>query len=100
MDSKILYFSLWGAFHVAIFNTVLFMLLMSHARAVFSDPGIVPLPQSSLDFSDMYAHTNKTTLQKVKHVTSKKYPTPNNFLTFNRRIGLSVVNAKPIDLLG
>lgn len=56
--------SLWGAFHVAIFNTVLFMLLMSHARAVFSDPGIVSLPQSSIDFSDMYAHSNKTTLEK------------------------------------
>ena len=28
---------------------------MAHVRAVFSDPGIVPLPQSRLDFSDMHA---------------------------------------------
>ena len=27
---------------------------MAHLRAVFSDPGIVPLPQSKLDFSEMH----------------------------------------------
>ena len=28
---------------------------MAHVRAVFSDPGIVPLPQNRIDFSDMYS---------------------------------------------
>ncbi|KAL5280798.1 hypothetical protein ACFFRR_004669 [Megaselia abdita] len=30
---------------------------MSHLKAVFSDPGTVPLPQSRLDFSDMHANS-------------------------------------------
>jgi len=46
--------SLWGAFHVLSFNTVVFLLLMAHARAVFSDPGVVPLPAHRVDFSDVH----------------------------------------------
>ncbi|ROT63490.1 hypothetical protein C7M84_018613, partial [Penaeus vannamei] len=52
--------SLWGALHVLLFNTLVFMTLMAHVRAVFSDPGIVPLPQSRLDFSDMHAGGEKS----------------------------------------
>lgn len=52
---NISFYSLWGALHVLLFNTLVFMTLMAHVRAVFSDPGIVPLPQSRLDFSDMHA---------------------------------------------
>lgn len=47
--------SLWGAVHAVFFNIIVFMTIMAHVRAVFSDPGIVPLPQSRLDFSDMHA---------------------------------------------
>ncbi|XP_076065728.1 DNZDHHC/NEW1 zinc finger protein 11 [Oratosquilla oratoria] len=47
--------SLWGAVHVLFFNTVIFLTIMSHLRAVLSDPGIVPLPQSRIDFSDMHS---------------------------------------------
>ena len=36
-------------------NILVFMALMAHARAVFSDPGIVPFPQSRIDFSDMHS---------------------------------------------
>jgi len=50
--------SLWGAFHVVLFNTVVFLLLMAHSRAVFSDPGIVPLPKHRVDFSDVHDKTN------------------------------------------
>ena len=32
---------------------------ISHARAVFSDPGIVPLPKTGLDFSDMHSGQRK-----------------------------------------
>lgn len=36
---------------------------MAHIRAVFSDPGIVPLPHNNLDFSDMHIG-NRVPLQK------------------------------------
>jgi len=55
--------SLWGAFHAVAFNSVVLLLMMSHMRAVFSDPGIVPLPQSKLDFSEF--HTVKSFLQET-----------------------------------
>ncbi|XP_041373171.1 palmitoyltransferase ZDHHC3-like [Gigantopelta aegis] len=48
-------YSLWGAFHVVVFNTILFLLIISHLRAVLSDPGIVPLPTANIDFSDMHS---------------------------------------------
>jgi len=47
--------SLWGAFNVVLFNTVVFLLSMAHVRAVITDPGTVPLPQSKMDFSDMHS---------------------------------------------
>jgi len=46
--------SLWGSFHVILFNTVVLLLFFCHARAVFSDPGIVPLPLHRIDFSDSH----------------------------------------------
>jgi len=51
--------SLWGAFHAVAFNSVVLLLMMSHMRAVFSDPGIVPLPQSKLDFSEFHTGMQK-----------------------------------------
>merc|ERR1719418_143202 len=47
--------TLWGSLHVVLFNIIIFMLFMSHARAVFSDPGIVPLPKHRIDFSDSHS---------------------------------------------
>lgn len=47
--------SVWAPLHVILFNTVVFLLAMAHMKAVFSDPGIVPLPQNRLDFSDMHS---------------------------------------------
>jgi len=47
--------TLWGSLHVLLFNIIIFMLFMSHARAVFSDPGIVPLPKHRIDFSDSHS---------------------------------------------
>ena len=54
-----LYFRLWGAFNVVLYNTVVFLMVISHLRAVLSDPGIVPLPKNSLDFSDMHSGNKK-----------------------------------------
>lgn len=45
----------WGPVHVVVFNTLVFLLGMSHMKAVLSDPGTVPLSQSRLDFSDMHS---------------------------------------------
>ncbi len=49
--------SYWGIFHVVIFNVITLMLFMSHSRAVFSDPGIVPLPPNRIDFSDHHSNS-------------------------------------------
>lgn len=51
--------TLWGAFHVVSFNTIVFMLFMAHTRAVFSDPGIVPLPPHRIDFSDLHSKSKE-----------------------------------------
>lgn len=49
-----MYDSAWGPVHVIAFNTLVFLLGMSHMKAVLSDPGTVPLSQSRLDFSDLH----------------------------------------------
>uniref|UniRef100_A0A8C6VMF1 Palmitoyltransferase n=1 Tax=Naja naja TaxID=35670 RepID=A0A8C6VMF1_NAJNA len=43
----------WCPFHAVAFNLVVLMLLICHTRAVFADPGVVPLPDTALDFSDL-----------------------------------------------
>ncbi|XP_046388189.1 palmitoyltransferase ZDHHC3 [Ischnura elegans] len=52
--------SLWGPFNAVLFNTIIFLLGMAHLKAVCSDPGIVPLPQSRLDFSDIHTGSQKS----------------------------------------
>ncbi len=51
--------SYWGIFHIFNFNLIIIMLFMSHSRAVFSDPGIVPLPPNRIDFSDHHSKGSK-----------------------------------------
>lgn len=55
--------SLWGPFHVVTFNIVVLLLIMSHLKAVCSDPGVVPLPQSRMDFSDIYTDNPEAKLE-------------------------------------
>ncbi|XP_003703773.1 DNZDHHC/NEW1 zinc finger protein 11 isoform X1 [Megachile rotundata] len=55
--------SLWGPFHVVAFNIVVLLLIMSHLKAVCSDPGVVPLPQSRMDFSDIYTDNPEAKLE-------------------------------------
>jgi hypothetical protein len=50
--------SYWGLFHILVFNVIILMLFMSHSRAVFSDPGIVPLAPNRIDFSDLHSKKN------------------------------------------
>jgi len=49
------YNSLWGTFNAVVFNTLLLMSSIAHFKAVFSDPGIIPLPMNRIDFSDMHS---------------------------------------------
>lgn len=41
--------SVWACVHVAVFNTLLLLVVTSHGRAMLSDPGIVPLPKTRFD---------------------------------------------------
>lgn len=56
-------YSLWGPFHVVAFNTIVLLLTMSHLKAVCSDPGVVPLPQSRMDFSDIHTDNSETKIE-------------------------------------
>lgn len=47
--------TLWGSFNAVLFNFILTLFMVSHLRAVFSDPGVVPLPQSKLDIADIHS---------------------------------------------
>ena len=49
---------------MVVFNIIIFLIVMSHLRSVLSDPGTVPLPKTSLDFSDMHAGQK---MSKVKY---------------------------------
>lgn len=44
---------------MVFFNTIVFLLTVSHLRAVMSDPGIVPIPKTNMDFSDIHSDTSK-----------------------------------------
>ncbi len=41
----------WGLFHIITFNIIVLMLFTAHSRAVFSDPGIVPLPANRMELN-------------------------------------------------
>lgn len=45
--------SIWGSLHVCLFNVIVLLLAISHARASFSDPGVVARPSINLDFSEI-----------------------------------------------
>ncbi|NP_957185.1 zf-DHHC domain-containing protein [Danio rerio] len=51
--------SVWCTLHGSVFNIILFLLLACHSKAVFSDPGMVPLPETAIDFSDLRSQSNR-----------------------------------------
>ncbi|XP_062866740.1 zf-DHHC domain-containing protein [Trichomycterus rosablanca] len=51
--------SVWGTLHGSVFNVILLMLLACHTKAVFSDPGVVPLPEMAIDFSDLRSQSSR-----------------------------------------
>ncbi|XP_029943957.1 palmitoyltransferase ZDHHC3 [Salarias fasciatus] len=51
--------SVWCTLHGSVFNLILLLLLACHAKAVFSDPGMVPLPDTAIDFSDLRSQSSR-----------------------------------------
>ncbi|XP_058877647.1 palmitoyltransferase ZDHHC7 [Acipenser ruthenus] len=51
--------SFWFWFHGVVFNLILLLLLACHFKAVFSDPGMVPLPEAAIDFSDLRSQSSR-----------------------------------------
>lgn len=73
-------YSIWGPINVVLFNTVVFMLTMAHLKAVLSDPGKVPLPQSRLDFSDLHSlqTSKKNDMEREEWTVSINKPEVND----------------------
>nr|XP_054760803.1 palmitoyltransferase ZDHHC7-like [Lytechinus pictus] len=63
--------SLWGAVHALIFNCIVLCLTVAHLRAVLSDPGIVPLPTTAIDFSDV--RTGQAPKSRVDRVSGQSW---------------------------
>ncbi|XP_029382626.1 palmitoyltransferase ZDHHC3 isoform X2 [Echeneis naucrates] len=51
--------SMWCTLHGSVFNLILLLLLACHSKAVFSDPGMVPLPDTAIDFSDLRSQSSR-----------------------------------------
>uniref|UniRef100_A0A8C1Q1N7 Palmitoyltransferase n=1 Tax=Cyprinus carpio TaxID=7962 RepID=A0A8C1Q1N7_CYPCA len=51
--------SVWCTLHGSVFNIILLLLLACHSKAVFSDPGMVPLPETAIDFSDLRSQSSR-----------------------------------------
>uniref|UniRef100_A0A3Q3N3U8 Palmitoyltransferase n=1 Tax=Labrus bergylta TaxID=56723 RepID=A0A3Q3N3U8_9LABR len=51
--------SVWCTLHGSVFNLILLLLLACHAKAVFSDPGMVPLPDTAIDFSELRSQSSR-----------------------------------------
>ncbi|XP_034019949.1 zf-DHHC domain-containing protein isoform X2 [Thalassophryne amazonica] len=50
---------MWCTLHGAVFNLILLLLLACHSKAVFSDPGVVPLPDTAIDFSELRSQSSR-----------------------------------------
>jgi len=65
--------NLWGTVHAVIFNTLVFLLVFSHFKASFSDPGHVPIPEVSVDFSETRRSSRKKRGKSNDEWTTCKY---------------------------
>ncbi|XP_069463279.1 palmitoyltransferase ZDHHC21-like [Ambystoma mexicanum] len=52
--------SIWFPVHTTLIHLLILMILVSHLRAAFTDPGRVPLPVTAIDFSDLRGGTPRT----------------------------------------
>ena len=59
-------FSLYGTLNALVMGTLVLLSVISHARAAYFDPGLVPLPKKRIDFSDVQSNDSTNTLLKVR----------------------------------
>lgn len=94
--------SLWCTLHGSVFNLILLLLLACHSKAVFSDPGnktlslfssccfcgvnlfskcpgMVPLPETAIDFSDLRSQSSRMNDRVCVQINSSlQKPEPTN----------------------
>lgn len=63
-------FSFYGTLNAIVICTLIFLSILSHGRAAYSDPGFVPLPKKTIDFSDVNSTANTNKTAKVKNQTN------------------------------
>ncbi|MGH0185086.1 UNVERIFIED_CONTAM: hypothetical protein FKN15_016877 [Acipenser sinensis] len=63
--------SFWSWFHGVVFNLILVLLLACHFKAVFSDPGMVPLPEAAIDFSDLRSRSSRNNDRLVSIISDE-----------------------------
>ena len=81
---------------MVVYNIIVILLFISHSRAVFSDPGIVPLPSHPIDFSDSHQQTsngkkgNKNNSSSIPPglLTNQNPPDEGNLLKDKLRVNL------------
>ncbi|XP_058235930.1 zf-DHHC domain-containing protein isoform X1 [Hemibagrus wyckioides] len=97
--------SVWCTLHGSVFNVILLLLLACHSKAVFSDPGMVPLPETAIDFSDLRSQSSRVNDRVRSHFTVhcvQLHAVPAASAISEKRLvkaGLCVAAVKPIVLL-
>ena len=56
-------FSFYGTLNALILCAFVSLSIVSHGRAAYFDPGFVPLPKKSIDFSDVPLNENRKVRQ-------------------------------------
>nr|CDJ87049.1 Zinc finger domain containing protein [Haemonchus contortus] len=63
--------TIWGAFHIALFNTLIFMTLFSHGRTMLTDPGVVPILKNGV-FHDRSANVGSLSSSSEDDVSDRE----------------------------
>jgi len=89
------FFSLYGTLNALIVCTLIFLSIISHARAAYFDPGFVALPKKSIDFSDVQINDSTNSLLKVNKTKELNFLITNFIFSKMEKVGL-VCNKKKI----
>ena len=65
--------SLWGTLHGLLFTFLFSLCIFSHLKATLSNPGILPLSRTPLDFSDLHENTDNTAVNTFFIVNMKQF---------------------------
>ncbi|CAF1161710.1 unnamed protein product [Rotaria sordida] len=60
--------SLYGTLNALIICSLIFLSILSHVRAAYSDPGFIPLPKKGLDFSDVTTNVDTNSSLKSNEI--------------------------------